>query len=59
MLTRIKDLLIGPPLSTFQLHEKKLSKIRALARLFICLRVLEQFIGVGTNRVRSHGIQRT
>jgi amino acid transporter len=31
MLTRIKDLLIGPPLSTRQLNEKKLNKIRALA----------------------------
>ena len=31
MLTRIKELLIGPPLPTLQLHEKKLNKIRALA----------------------------
>jgi amino acid transporter len=31
MLTRLKDLLIGPPLPTQQLHEKKLNKIRALA----------------------------
>ena len=31
MLTRIKDLLIGPPLPTHQLQEKKLNKIRALA----------------------------
>lgn len=31
MLTRIKDILIGPPLPTRQLHEKKLNKIRALA----------------------------
>ena len=31
MLTRLKDLLIGPPLATRQLHEKKLNKIRALA----------------------------
>jgi len=31
MLTRIKELLIGPPLPTRQLHEKKLNKIRALA----------------------------
>ena len=31
MLTKIKELLIGPPLPTFQLHEKKLNKIRALA----------------------------
>ncbi len=31
MLTRLKDFLIGPPLPTQQLHEKKLNKIRALA----------------------------
>ncbi|MBN1453983.1 MAG: APC family permease [Anaerolineales bacterium] len=31
MLTRLKDLLIGPPLPTQQLHDKKLNKIRALA----------------------------
>ena len=31
MITRIKELLIGPPLPTQQLHEKKLNKIRALA----------------------------
>jgi amino acid transporter len=31
MLTRLKELLIGPPLPTQQLHEKKLNKIRALA----------------------------
>ena len=31
MLTRLKDYLIGPPLPTQQLHEKKLNKIRALA----------------------------
>jgi amino acid transporter len=31
MLTRFKDLLIGPPLPTRQLIEKKLNKIRALA----------------------------
>ncbi|MBI5838561.1 MAG: APC family permease [Chloroflexi bacterium] len=31
MLTRLKDFLIGPPLPTRQLHEKKLNKIRALA----------------------------
>ncbi len=31
MLTRLKELLIGPPLPTYQLHEKKLNKIRALA----------------------------
>ena len=31
MLTKIKDFLIGPPLPTHQLHEKKLNKIRALA----------------------------
>lgn len=31
MLTRFKDLLIGPPLPTQQLGEKKLNKIRALA----------------------------
>jgi amino acid transporter len=31
MLTRLKDLLIGPPLPTQQLGEKKLNKIRALA----------------------------
>ena len=31
MLTRLKDLLIGAPLPTQQLHEKKLNKIRALA----------------------------
>jgi amino acid transporter len=31
MLTRLKELLIGPPLPTQQLNEKKLNKIRALA----------------------------
>ncbi len=31
MLSRLKDLLIGPPLPTQQLGEKKLNKIRALA----------------------------
>jgi amino acid transporter len=31
MLARLKDFLIGPPLPTQQLHEKKLNKIRALA----------------------------
>ena len=31
MLTRLKDLLIGPPLPTQALHDKKLNKIRALA----------------------------
>jgi amino acid transporter len=31
MLTRLRDVLIGPPISTKQLHEKKLNKIRALA----------------------------
>ena len=31
MFTRLRDLLIGPPISTKQLHEKKLNKIRALA----------------------------
>src|SRR5512143_1406124 len=31
MLSRLKDLLIGPPLPTNQLHDKKLNKIRALA----------------------------
>jgi amino acid transporter len=31
MLVRLKELLIGPPLPTHQLHEKKLNKIRALA----------------------------
>ena len=31
MLTRLKDIFIGPPLPTYQLHEKKLNKIRALA----------------------------
>jgi len=31
MFTRLKDFLIGPPISTKQLHEKKLNKIRALA----------------------------
>ncbi|HSO11044.1 MAG TPA: APC family permease [Anaerolineales bacterium] len=31
MLTKLKDVLIGPPLPTRQLHEKKLNKIRALA----------------------------
>ena len=31
MLSRLKDLLIGPPLPTNQLHEKRLNKIRALA----------------------------
>jgi len=31
MFSRIKELLIGPPLPTVQLHDKKLNKIRALA----------------------------
>ncbi len=31
MLARLKELLIGPPLPTHQLHEKKLNKVRALA----------------------------
>jgi len=31
MFTRLKDLLIGSPLPTRQLHEKRLNKIRALA----------------------------
>jgi amino acid transporter len=31
MITKLKDLLIGTPLPTRQLHEKKLNKIRALA----------------------------
>lgn len=31
MLSRLKELLIGPPLPTRQLHEKKLNKVRALA----------------------------
>ena len=31
MFTRLKELLIGPPLPTQQLNEKKLNKIRALA----------------------------
>jgi amino acid transporter len=31
MLNRLKDLLIGPPLPTQQLHDKKLNKFRALA----------------------------
>ena len=31
MLARIKEFLIGPPLPTAQLGEKKLNKIRALA----------------------------
>ena len=31
MLTRLKELLIGPPLPTQELHDKKLNKIRALA----------------------------
>lgn len=31
MLTRLKDLLIGPPLPTLQIHENRLNKIRALA----------------------------
>ncbi len=31
MLTRLKELLIGPPLPTQQAHEQKLNKIRALA----------------------------
>jgi len=31
MFNRLKELLIGPPLPTQQLHEKKLNKIRALA----------------------------
>jgi len=31
MLNRFKEILIGPPLPTYKLHEKKLNKIRALA----------------------------
>lgn len=31
MFNRLKDLLIGPPIPTKQLHEKRLNKIRALA----------------------------
>src|SRR5512147_1482183 len=31
MFNRLKDLLIGPPIPTKQLHEKKLNKVRALA----------------------------
>ena len=31
MLARLKEFLIGPPLPTHQLHEKKLNKLRALA----------------------------
>jgi amino acid transporter len=31
MLARLKEFLIGPPLPTYQLNEKKLNKIRALA----------------------------
>src|SRR5512138_2918239 len=31
MLNRLRDLLIGPPIPTKQLHEKKLDNIRALA----------------------------
>ena len=31
MFTRLKDLLIGPPIPTKQLHEKKLNKVLALA----------------------------
>jgi amino acid transporter len=31
MFNRLKDFLIGPPLPTHRLHEKKLNKIRALA----------------------------
>src|SRR6188474_2607209 len=31
MATRLKDLLIGPPIPTQKLHEKRLNKIRALA----------------------------
>ena len=31
MLNRLKDFLIGPPLPTLQLNEKKLNKFRALA----------------------------
>lgn len=31
MLTRLKDLLIGSPLPTLQIHENRLNKIRALA----------------------------
>src|SRR6185369_14448727 len=31
MFTRLKYFLMGPPLPTTQLHEKKLNKIRALA----------------------------
>src|SRR5258706_14792652 len=31
MLNRLRDFLIGPPLSTQKIHENKLNKIRALA----------------------------
>ena len=31
MLVRLKEFLIGTPLPTHQLHDKKLNKIRALA----------------------------
>jgi len=31
MFNRLRDFLIGTPISTKQLHEKKLNKIRALA----------------------------
>jgi hypothetical protein len=31
MLSRIRDLIIGPPLPTFKAGEQKLNKIRALA----------------------------
>jgi len=31
MFTRLRDFLIGPPISTKHLHEKRLNKIRALA----------------------------
>src|SRR5215510_2882210 len=31
MFNRLRDILIGPPISTKQLHEKKLNKVRALA----------------------------
>src|SRR5258705_7443606 len=31
MFNRLRDILIGPPISTKQLHEKSLNKIRALA----------------------------
>src|SRR5512138_26695 len=31
MATRLKDLLIGPPIPTHKLSEKKLNKVRALA----------------------------